>query len=89
MDARVTLRRTGISRFFVEVVSVMVALGLGLVGGYLGANLRGTSMGGSNIVHAAPGTVLRQDAGSPIVIVPAPGTVLRQDNPNQTVEPPA
>jgi hypothetical protein len=87
MDVRATIGRTGISRFFVGVVLVTIALGLGLIGGYLAANLSGTSTGGSQSVHAAPGTVLRQDAGNPIVLAPAPGTVLRQDQPKEAEQP--
>jgi len=69
MEARAELGRTGISKLFVGVVLVIVAVGLGIMAAYLASNLTGAA-GTSEPAHAAPGTVLRQDN-------PA-----RQDNPN-------
>ncbi len=63
MEARATIGRTGISKLFVGVVLVIVAVGLGIMAAYLAANLTGSAGAGtsSEPVNAAPGTVLRQD----------------------------
>lgn len=68
MEARATVSRTGISKFFVGAVLVLVALGLGIMAAFLAANLSG-SAGATQHVNAAPGTVLRQD--SPVDAAPA------------------
>lgn len=63
MEARATVGRTGISKLFVGVVLVIVAVGLGIMAAYLAANLTGSAGAGARTeqVNAAPGTVLRQD----------------------------
>jgi len=73
MEARATVGRTGISKLFVGVVLVIVAVGLGIMAAYLAANLTGSAGAGTS--------------SEPVKA--APGTVLRQDNPSQTDQAPA
>lgn len=61
MEARASFDRTGISRLFVGVVLVIVAVGLGIMAAYLAASVTGASDAGLQPAHAAPGTILRQD----------------------------
>lgn len=70
MEARATYDRTAISRFFVGAVLLIVAVGLGIMAAYLAAGLSGTA-GPSQQIHAAPGTVLRQDNPSQTEQAPA------------------
>lgn len=65
MEARATLNGASVSKVFVAVIGVLVAMGLGAMAGY---NAKGLGASGSSVtgghqvqVHAAPGTVLRQD----------------------------
>jgi hypothetical protein len=60
MEARASFRKTGISRLFVGVVLVIVAVGFGIMAAYLAASVTGTA-GASQTTHSAPGSVLRQD----------------------------
>ena len=61
MEARATIGRAGVSKLFVGVVLVIVAVGLGIMAAYLAANLTGAASVSNGTFHAAPGTVLRQD----------------------------
>lgn len=64
MEARATFGGSSISKSFVAIVLVIVALGLGLMGGYVAKSLTGSAAATSTQtgpVHPAPGTVLRQD----------------------------
>lgn len=71
MEARATVSRTGISKFFVGLVLVIVAVGLGIMAAYLAANLNSGAGASSAPVNAAPGTVLRQDNPSQTEQAPA------------------
>ena len=85
MEARASFSGASVSKTFVAAILVIVALGLAAMGGYIAKGLSGTGAAAatSGTVHAAPGTVLRQDnpKAQPAVNA-APGTVLRQDNPS-------
>jgi hypothetical protein len=63
VEARATLNGASVSKTFVAAVLVLVAMGLGAMGGYavrgLGAGAASTTSIGD--VHPAAGTVLRQD----------------------------
>lgn len=83
MEARATYRSAGISRGLAGFVLIVVAGAL-LVLGAFGASTRVTSSSGvkTTSVHAAAGTVIRQDNppdASEIGVLPSAGTVLRQD----------
>lgn len=59
------MKGASVSRTFVAVVLVIVAMGLSAMGGYLAKTALGSgatvTQSQSGVVHAAPGTVLRQD----------------------------
>lgn len=63
MEARATVNGQSVSKTFVAAILVLVAMGLGAMGGYVakGLGASGTSAAQTQQVHAAPGTVLRQD----------------------------
>jgi hypothetical protein len=61
MEARASFGRTGISKLFVGVVLVIVAVGLGIMAAYLATSVTATSGASAQPAHAAPGTILRQD----------------------------
>jgi hypothetical protein len=63
VEARATLNGPSVSKTFVAAVLVLVAIGLGAMGGYAarGIGASGASTTVAAPVHAAPGTVLRQD----------------------------
>ena len=62
MEARATINGASISKTFVAAVLVLVAMGLGAMGGYVAKGMTGgASVTGVQQVHPAPGTVLRQD----------------------------
>ena len=88
MEARATFNGAAVPKTFVAAALVVVAMGLAAMGGYMANDvLKGRASGitGNTTVHAAPGTVLRQD--NPVqanVDHAAPGTILRQDNPVQS-----
>jgi hypothetical protein len=71
MEARQTLRGSGVPKGFVIAVAACAALGMALVGSVVAKNFTGSSSTVNSTVHAAPGTVLRQDnpanAGSPLL----------------------
>ncbi len=84
MEARASLTGTSVPKTFVAIVLVVIAMGLAAMSGYMARGLSGgAAEAQGQPVHAAAGTVLRQDAaeaqGQPVHA--APGTVLRQDNP--------
>ncbi len=62
MEARASFTGTSVPKTFVAIVLVVIALGLAAMSGYMA---RGSSGGAAEAqgqpVHAAPGTVLRQD----------------------------
>ena len=63
MEARATVNGASVSKTFVAAVLVLVAIGLGAMGGYVakGLSASGTTAAQSQQVHPAAGTVLRQD----------------------------
>ena len=62
MEARATIKETSVSRVFVGAILVLVAMGLGAMGGYVTKGLSaGTTGAQTQVVRPAPGTVLRQD----------------------------
>jgi hypothetical protein len=66
VEARATIKETSVSRVFVGAILVLVAMGLGAMGGYVvkGAGA-GTNGAQTQVVRPAPGTVLRQDNDYP------------------------
>jgi len=82
LEARATVNGANVSKTFVAAILVLVAMGLGAMGGYVakGLSISGSAAQGQQ-VHAAPGTVLRQDNPAQVEQVhAAPGSVLRQDS---------
>jgi hypothetical protein len=63
MEARASFSGASVPKTFVAAVLVIVAMGLAAMGGYVARGLSGGAVEaqGQTIVHAAPGTVLRQD----------------------------
>ena len=63
MEARASFNGASVSKTFVAAILVLVALGLGAMGGYVAKGLSGTGAAATqnSTVHAAPGSVLRQD----------------------------
>ena len=63
MEARATLNGSSVSKTLVAAVLVLVAMGLGAMGGYVAKGLGATGASTTVIgnAHPAPGTVLRQD----------------------------
>jgi hypothetical protein len=59
MEARAAFGKTGISKLFVGVVLVLVAVGFGIMAAYLASSVTG-SAGASQQTNSAP-KVLRQD----------------------------
>lgn len=67
MEARATIKETSVSRVFVGAILVLVAMGLGAMGGYVTKGLSaGTTGAQTQVVHPAAGTVLRQDNPVPV-----------------------
>jgi len=66
MEARASLRGASVSKTFVFAVLVIVAMGLAAMGGYIAKSVQGSGAAVTQnpAVHAAPGTVLRQDKGT-------------------------
>jgi hypothetical protein len=63
MEARAAFSGRSVPKAFVVVVLVIVAMGLAAMAGYVARGLSGAaSVQGPKTVHAAPGTVLRQDS---------------------------
>ena len=79
MEARASFSGAPVSKTFVAGILVLVAMGLAATGGYVakGLTASGTAASQSVSVHAAPGTVLRQDHESR---VPSdlPGYILQE-----------
>lgn len=86
MEARASLTGTSVPKTFVAFVLIVIAMGLAAMGGYVARGLSGgAAEAQGQPVHAAAGTVLRQDSGAAEAqgepVHAAAGTVLRQDNP--------
>lgn len=71
MEARQTLRGSGVPKALVIVLAMCVAFGVALAGSMIAKNFASSSSSGTTTVHAAPGTVLRQDnpanSGAPLL----------------------
>jgi hypothetical protein len=82
MEARASFSGSPVSKTFVAGILVLVAMGLAAMGGYVAKGLTSSGAAASqNVsVHAAPGTVLRQDreskAGAEL-----PGYILQEITP--------
>jgi hypothetical protein len=63
MEARASFNRPSVSKTFIAAILVLVAMGLGAMGGYVAKGLTSGDIATSQSqsVKAAPGTVLRQD----------------------------
>lgn len=63
MEARASFNRPSVSKTFVAVILVLVAMGLGAMGGYVAKGLTSgdTATSQGQDVHAVPGSILRQD----------------------------
>jgi hypothetical protein len=86
MEARASFNRPSVSKTFIAAILVLVAMGLGAMGGYVAKGLTSGDIATSQSqsVKAAPGTVLRQDnPAQSRDVSAAPFSVLRQDNPVQ------
>jgi hypothetical protein len=81
MEARQTLRGSAVPKGLTVVIAMFAAVGLAVGAAVVSNELKGSSASQSTSVHAAPGTVLRQDAQAAPALIDraAPGTVLRQD----------
>jgi len=81
MEARASFSGASISKTFIAAILILVAMGLAAMGGYAAKGLTGTGAASqSGTVHAAAGTVLRQDnpsTGKPAVHNVRPGRGLR------------
>jgi len=69
MEARAEFDRTGISRLFVGVVLILVAVGFGIMAAYLAAGVTATS-GASQQINSEP-KVMRHDNGRELDQAPA------------------
>lgn len=67
MEARQAFEGASISKSFVAIVLVLIALGLGVMGGYAAKSLTGsaTATAPAQTVHFTPATSLRQDNDYP------------------------
>ena len=63
MEARASLKGASVSKTFIAAILVLVTMGLGAMGGYVAKGLGASGSAGAQtqVVHPAPGTVLRQD----------------------------
>lgn len=84
MEARASINGASVSRAFVAAIVVIVAMGLAAMGGYMARTVVGSGskpvVTQSQTVHAAPGTVLRQDNPSRGA-VQLPGSAQREIEP--------
>lgn len=67
MEARQAFAGSSISKSFVAIVLVLVALGLGVMGAYVAKSLTGSAATTTQtgFVHVSPATSLRQDNDYP------------------------
>ena len=75
MEARQTLRGSGVPKGLVIVLAMCAAFGLALAGSVIAKDAMSSSSAVTSTIHAAPGTVLRQDDPAkvaPTVIEQAP-----------------
>lgn len=89
MEARQSFKGSAVPKTLTIVVGLAAAVGLAVATAVVTRDLAGSSATVKTPVHAAPGTVLRQDNPVQIKVVPAPGTVLRQDDPAESKSGPA
>ena len=80
MEARQTLRDSAVPKGLIAVVAIGFTIGLAGIAASLALGNTGSSSAGvKSVVHAAPGTVLRQD--NPVQT--APITIVRHANPGR------
>jgi hypothetical protein len=90
MEARQTLRGSGVPKGLVIVLAACAAFGVALAGSVIAKDFTGSSSATTSAVHPAPGTVLRQDNPANdgmSTFHAAPGTILRQDYPANVAAP--
>jgi hypothetical protein len=87
MEARQTLRGSGVPKGLVIVLAMCAAFGIALAGSAIAKNFSSSIATGAGAAHPAAGTVLRQDNPANGSFHPAAGTVLRQDNPASSGNP--
>lgn len=61
MEARQTLKGTSVSKGLIAIMAVGATVGLAAIGSIAANNLGNSAATQTSAVHAAPGTVLRQD----------------------------
>jgi hypothetical protein len=61
MEARQTLRGSDVSKGLLVAIAASLAIGLAVAGSIVAKDFTSSSAGAGTTVHAAPGTVLRQD----------------------------
>ena len=85
MEARASFSGAPVSKTVVAGILVLVAMGLAATGGYVakGLTASGTAAAQGVTVHAAPGTVLRQDSASNAG-AELPGYILQEITPRPT-----
>jgi hypothetical protein len=83
MEARQTLRGSSVPKGLTVVLAACAAVGLAVGAAVVSTELKGSSANQSSTVHAAPGTVLRQDApaGSALIDRGAEGQAASQAAP--------
>ncbi|TME51453.1 MAG: hypothetical protein E6I53_10115 [Chloroflexi bacterium] len=76
MEARQTLRGSGVPKGLVIALAACAAVALAMGASVIAKDMSSASSAGTTTFHAAPGTVLRQDSpassGAPFVIEQAP-----------------
>ena len=80
MEARASLNGASVSKTFIAAILVLVAMGLGAMGGYVAKGIgAGTTSAQTQVVHPAAGTVLRQD--NPAAQASSAPTRIQKDDP--------
>jgi len=84
MEARASFSGASVSKTFVAGVLVIVAMGLAAMGGYVAKGVLGSGAAVTQnpTVHAAPGTVLRQDKDVKAPAAVLPSWAYRDQTPN-------
>ena len=75
MEARQTLRGSGVPKGLVIALAACAAVAVAMGASVIAKDMSSSSSTGTTTFHAAPGTVVRQDnppAGAPFVIEQAP-----------------
>ncbi|HSS61085.1 MAG TPA: hypothetical protein VLK30_06495 [Candidatus Limnocylindrales bacterium] len=69
MEARQTLAGSAVPKGLVALLAISIAIALAAVGSLVARDMAGSNASVNRAVHAAPGTVLRQD--NPVQAAPA------------------